>query len=39
MSVSRMRRQFGKALRDEIADTIDNPAEIDAEVKYLLTIV
>jgi len=39
MGVSRIRRQFGKALREEIADTIDDPAEIDAEVKYLLTIV
>jgi RNA polymerase sigma-70 factor (ECF subfamily) len=39
MSVSRMRRQFGKALREEIADTIDENAkttDIDAEVKYLL---
>ena len=39
MSVSRIRRQFGKTLRDEIADTIDDPGEIDAEVKYLLRIV
>jgi RNA polymerase sigma-70 factor (ECF subfamily) len=39
MSVSRIRRQFGKALRDEIADTIDDPADVDSEVKHLLRIV
>ena len=39
MSVSRMRRQFGRALREEIADTVDDPGAIDAEVKYLLTSV
>jgi RNA polymerase sigma factor (sigma-70 family) len=39
MSVSRLRRQFGKALREEIADTIDDPAEVDAELRYLLTIL
>ena len=39
MSVSRMRRQFGRALRDQIADTVDNTEDIDAEVKYLLSIV
>ena len=39
MSVSRMRRQFGRALRDQIADTVDNTEDIDAEVKYLLTIL
>ena len=39
MSVSRMRRQYGRALRDEIADTIDDPAEVDAEVRHLLSIL
>ena len=39
MSVSRMRRQFGHALREEIGDTVDDAEEIDAEVKYLLTIL
>ncbi len=39
MSVSRMRRQFGRALRDQIADTVDSTEDVDAEVKYLLTIV
>ena len=31
--------RFGKLLRDEIADTVDDPEDVDAEVKYLLTIV
>lgn len=39
MSVSRMRRQYGKTLRAEIADTIEDPAEVDDEVRYLLTII
>jgi RNA polymerase sigma factor (sigma-70 family) len=39
MSVSRMRRQFGHALRDQIADTVDSTEDVDAEVKYLLTIL
>jgi len=39
MSVSRMRHQYGRALRDEIADTIDDPAEVDAEVRHLLSIL
>jgi RNA polymerase sigma-70 factor (ECF subfamily) len=37
MSVSRMRRQYGRALREEIADTIDDPGEVDAEVRHLLS--
>lgn len=39
MAVSRMRRQYGRALREEIADTIDDPAAIDDEVRHLLSIV
>jgi RNA polymerase sigma factor (sigma-70 family) len=39
MSVSRLRRQFGRALRDQIADTVDSTEDIDAEVKHLLTIL
>lgn len=39
MGVSRLRRQFGKALRDEIADTVDDPEQVDAEVKYLLSVL
>lgn len=39
MSVSRMRRQYGRALRDEIADTIDDPTAVDAEVRHLLSII
>ena len=36
MKLSRLRRQFGTALREEIADTVDDEAQIDDEVKYLL---
>ena len=39
MSISRMRRQFGRALREQIADTVDGTEDVDAEVKHLLTIL
>ena len=39
MTVSRMRRQFGRILRAQIADTVDSTEDVDAELKYLLTIL
>lgn len=39
MSAARMRRQFGKTLREEIGDTVGDNAEIDAEVKHLLAVL
>lgn len=39
MAVSRMRRRYGRILREEIAATVGDPAEVDAEVRYLLSIV
>lgn len=39
MTISRMRRHFGRILRDEIAGTVDDPAAVDAEVRYLLSIL
>ena len=37
MAVSRMRRQFGRVLRAEIADTVEDPGEVEAEIRYLLS--
>lgn len=39
MAVSRMRRHFGRTLREEIAATVNDPSEVDAEVRHLLSIV
>ena len=35
MSVSRMRQRYGELLRDEIANTVSNPAEVDDELRAL----
>ena len=38
-AVHRLRRRLGVVLREEIADTVARPEEIDDEVRYLLRIV
>ena len=37
MAVRRMRRRFGELLRDEIAQTVSRPEEVDEEVRALFT--
>jgi RNA polymerase sigma factor (sigma-70 family) len=37
VAVHRLRKQFGQALRDEIAETVAEPREIDDEIRYLLS--
>jgi RNA polymerase sigma-70 factor (ECF subfamily) len=37
MSLHRMRRRYGELLREEIAATVDDPTEIDAELKDLMS--
>jgi len=39
MAVMRLRRRFGRILREEIAQTVDTAAEVDEEVRYLLGII
>lgn len=39
MAIMRLRRRFGRVLREEIADTVDRDEEIDLEVKALLVSV
>ena len=36
VAVHRMRKQFGQRLRDEIAETVADPREIDEEIRHLL---
>jgi hypothetical protein len=39
MAVLRLRRRLGQLLRDEIAHTVDDPGEVDAELKHLLAVL
>jgi RNA polymerase sigma-70 factor (ECF subfamily) len=38
-AVLRLRKRFGKALRAEVAETVSDPAEIDDEIRRLLTVL
>ena len=39
VAVHRLRKEYGELLRHEIADTVADPAEVDDELKHLLTVV
>ena len=39
VAVHRLRRRFGDRLREEIADTVVEPAEIDDEIRHLLSAI
>jgi hypothetical protein len=34
-----MRQRFREILREEIAQTVSNPDEIDSEIQYLMQVV
>ena len=36
VAVHRLRKRYREMLRAEIAQTVDDPAEIDQEIRYLL---
>jgi RNA polymerase sigma-70 factor (ECF subfamily) len=38
-AMHRLRRRFGQLIRDEIAETVANPDEVDEEVRHLLGVV
>jgi RNA polymerase sigma-70 factor (ECF subfamily) len=38
-AVHRLRQRYGRLLRAEIAETVADPAEVDDEVRHLLTVV
>lgn len=38
-AVHRLRRQFARALREQILETVSSPDEVDDEIRYLLAIV
>ena len=39
VAVHRLRRRFGRCLRETLADTVDDPADVDAELFYLLDVL
>jgi len=39
MAVLRLRRRLGQLLREEIAHTVEEPADVDAELKHLLVVL
>ncbi len=38
-AVFRMRRRYRELIRDEVAHTVNSPAEVDEELRYLLRII
>jgi RNA polymerase sigma-70 factor (ECF subfamily) len=39
MSIHRMRRRYGELLRQEVAATVDDPADVEDELRYLMAVV
>jgi hypothetical protein len=37
VAVHRLRQRFGQVVREVIAQTVTNPAEIDDEIRYMLS--
>lgn len=38
-AVSRMRVRYGELVREEVARTVSSPAEVDEEIRYLLSVI
>jgi hypothetical protein len=38
-AVERLRRHYGELLREEIAHTVNDPAEVDEEIRHLRTVL
>jgi RNA polymerase sigma-70 factor (ECF subfamily) len=39
VAVHRLRRRYGELLREQIADTVDDPREIEDEVRHLISVL
>lgn len=37
--IYRLRQRYGELVREEIAETVVSPEEVDDEIRYLLTIL
>jgi len=38
-AASRLRLRYGELVRQEVAHTVSSPAEIEAEIRHLLTVI
>jgi RNA polymerase sigma-70 factor (ECF subfamily) len=38
-AVSRLRARYGELVREEVANTVSSPAEVDAEIRHLLSVI
>jgi RNA polymerase sigma-70 factor (ECF subfamily) len=38
-AVHRMRQRYGELVREEVAQTVSSPAEVDEEIRYLIRVV
>jgi RNA polymerase sigma-70 factor (ECF subfamily) len=38
-AVSRLRERYGELVREEVAHTVSSPAEVDAEIRHLLSVI
>ena len=38
-AIHRLRKRLGKVLREEVAETVADPAEIDGELRHLLRVL
>jgi RNA polymerase sigma-70 factor (ECF subfamily) len=38
-AVSRLRARYGELVRLEVAQTVSNPAEIEVEIRHLLSVI
>ena len=38
-AVHRLRKRYGKTLRAQVGATVADPAEIDDEIRYLLSVI
>jgi hypothetical protein len=39
LQIHRMRKRYGKLIEEEIAQTVDGPAEQKAELDYLMAVI
>jgi len=39
VAIHRLRKRYRELLRSEIAETVANPAEVDDEIRYLLSVL
>ena len=39
VAISRLRKRYGKILRDRVAQTVETPQEVKEELQYLMTVI